>query len=131
MHQIGVVLVDDHPIVRQGLRRVLELAPQIKVLGEAANGESAIEIARSLHPDVILMDLNLPDMDGLSLCRELRHKGVKSPIIMLTAHGSETDTVKGLDAGANDYVAKPFRLAVLLARMRAQLRQYEMSDDAT
>jgi DNA-binding response OmpR family regulator len=80
--------------------------------------------------DAILLDIGLPDMDGRELCRRMRSAGVSAPIVMLTAADSETDTVTGLDAGANDYVTKPFRLSVLLARLRAHLRQSEHSDDA-
>ncbi len=72
----------------------------------------------------------LPDMDGREACRLMRRAGVKSPIIMLTAADSDADTILGLDAGANDYITKPFRLNVLLARLRAQLRQHEQSEDA-
>jgi DNA-binding response OmpR family regulator len=125
----SVLMVDDDEALR---RELLEpLRREGFVVADVGSAAEAREITGRERYDLILLDVGLPDMDGLSLCRELRRNGVKSPIIMLTAHGSETDTVKGLDAGANDYVAKPFRLAVLLARMRAQLRQYEMSDDAT
>ena len=81
--------------------------------------------------EVIILDVGLPDGDGRDLCRDLRASGVKCPIIMLTAADAEADTVLGLDSGANDYVTKPFRLAVLLARLRAHIRQHERSDDAT
>jgi len=77
------------------------------------------------------MDVGLPDTDGRDLCRLMRRQGVKTPVIMLTAHDSDADTILGLDSGANDYIPKPFRLGVLLARVRAQLRQFELSDDAT
>jgi DNA-binding response OmpR family regulator len=77
------------------------------------------------------MDVGLPDMDGREAVKILRKGGFKSPIILLTAQDSESDTVLGLEAGANDYVTKPFRFAVLLARMRVQLRQHEQSEDAT
>src|SRR5262249_47865278 len=77
-----------------------------------------------------LLDVGLPDMDGRLLCRELRAANIHSPVIMLTAAGSETDTIDGLEAGANDYVSKPFRFGVLLARIRAQLRAHEQTEDA-
>jgi DNA-binding response OmpR family regulator len=76
------------------------------------------------------MDVGLPDMDGRDAVKQMRQNGFRSPVIMLTAQTSEIDTVMGLDAGANDYVTKPFKFAVLLARIRAQLRQYEASEDA-
>jgi DNA-binding response OmpR family regulator len=80
--------------------------------------------------DLILLDVGLPDMDGRELCRVMRKSGVKAPIVMLTGHDTDSDTILGLDAGANDYVTKPFKFPVLLARIRAQLRQHEQSEDA-
>ena len=76
------------------------------------------------------MDVGLPDIDGREVVKQLRRDGFRRPVIMLTAHDSDADTVQGLDSGANDYVGKPFRFVVLLARIRAQLRQYEASEDA-
>ena len=76
------------------------------------------------------MDVGLPDMDGREAVKLLRKGGFKSPIIMLTGHDTDSDTILGLEAGANDYIAKPFKFAVLLARIRAQLRQHEQSEDA-
>src|SRR3546814_7081125 len=92
-------------------------------------GADGIEKAKEDYYDLILLDVGLPDMDGREVCRLMRRGGVKSPIIMLTAAESDADTILALDAGANDYVTKPFRLGVLLARMRAQLRQHEQSED--
>ena len=80
--------------------------------------------------DLVILDVGLPDIDGRDLCRDLRTQGVKSPILMLTGHDSDADTIMGLDAGANDYVTKPFKFPVLLARIRAQLRQHEQSEEA-
>ena len=77
-----------------------------------------------------LLDVDLPDMDGREACRLIRKAGVSTPVIMLTAQDSEDDTVEGLEAGANDYVTKPFKFAVLLARIRAHLRSHEASEDA-
>jgi DNA-binding response OmpR family regulator len=76
------------------------------------------------------LDIGLPDTDGRELCRLMRKQGVKCPVLMLTGHDGDSDTILGLDAGANDYVTKPFKFPVLLARMRAQLRQHEQSEDA-
>ena len=81
--------------------------------------------------DCLILDVEMPDVDGRDLCKLLRRQGLKMPIIMLTGQSSDADTILGLDAGANDYVTKPFRLNVLLARIRAQLRTHELSDDAT
>ena len=78
----------------------------------------------------MVLDVGLPDTDGRELCRLIRKQGVKCPIVMLTGHDTDSDTILGLDAGANDYITKPFKFPVLLARMRAQLRQHEQSEDA-
>ena len=86
--------------------------------------------AKEQHYDLVILDVGLPDMDGRELCRLMRKQGVKCPILMLTGHATDSDTILGLDAGANDYVSKPFKLPVLLARIRAQLRQHEQSEDA-
>ena len=96
----------------------------------AATAGAALAAARDGAPDLIIMDVGLPDMDGREAVRQLRNEGFKNPIIMLTGHDSEAETVEGLEAGANDYVTKPFRFSVLLARMRVHLRQHEASDDA-
>jgi DNA-binding response OmpR family regulator len=90
----------------------------------------AIQTAKGDQIDLMIMDVGLPDMDGREAVRLLRKGGFKAPIIMLTGHDSDSDTILGLEAGANDYVTKPFRFAVLLARIRAQLRQHEASEDA-
>jgi DNA-binding response OmpR family regulator len=87
-------------------------------------------MARELKPDLVLLDVDLPDMDGREACRLMRKNGVTAPVIMLTAAASDSDTILGLESGANDYVTKPFRFGVLLARIRAQLRSYEASEDA-
>ena len=86
--------------------------------------------SRGEHLDLVLLDVGLPDMDGREACKLLRKSGFKSPIIMLTGNDSDADMILGLDSGANDYVTKPFKFAVLLARIRAQLRQHEQSEDA-
>ena len=78
----------------------------------------------------ILLDIGLPDMDGRELCKLMRRQGVRAPVIMLTAADSDADTILGLESGANDYITKPFRINVLLARLRAHLRQHERSEDA-
>ena len=94
------------------------------------DGMTALAIAAEHQPDLILLDVDLPDMDGREACRLLRKDGVSTPVIMLTAQAADADTILGLDAGANDYVTKPFRFAVLLARIRAHLRSHEQSEDA-
>jgi DNA-binding response OmpR family regulator len=124
-----ILLVDDDDALRQSLREQLHLHEEFSTV-EADTGSKALEAAKENHFDAVLLDVGLPDLDGREVCRLLRRNGVKCPIIMLTAHDSDADTILGLDAGANDYVSKPFRLGVLLARLRAQLRQHEQSEDA-
>lgn len=113
------------------------LAEQLTFDGEFTTTEAATlaEAEARLHAsggrfDAIILDISLPDGDGRDFCARLRRQGVKVPIIMLTGSDEEADVVRGLDAGANDYIAKPFRLAELLARLRAQLRIFENSEDA-
>uniref|UniRef100_UPI002FDD296E response regulator transcription factor n=1 Tax=Hyphomicrobium sp. TaxID=82 RepID=UPI002FDD296E len=124
-----ILLVDDDEDLRGSLQDQLALHEEfdVSVAGTAGKG---IEAAKSGHHDLIVFDVGLPDMDGREAVRLLRKGGFKSPIIMLTANDSDADQILGLDAGANDYVTKPFKFAVLLARIRAQLRQHEQSEDA-
>jgi DNA-binding response OmpR family regulator len=114
------------------------LAEQIAVDGEfvAHEAGSAAQAAEKLagadtRYDAILLDIGLPDADGRDFCARLRQDGKTMPVIMLTGADAEADVVRGLDAGANDYIAKPFRLPELLARLRAQLRVFDNSEDAT
>jgi len=130
MTQIRKILIaDDDDELRGELVEQLALHAEFEP-AHAATGAAALAAARQVSPDLIIMDVGLPDMDGREAVRQLRTEGFKNPIIMLTGHDSEADTVDGLEAGANDYVTKPFRFAVLLARMRVHLRQHEASDDA-
>jgi DNA-binding response OmpR family regulator len=124
-----VLLVDDDDELRTALSEQLDLHEEF-VTDMAATGAQGIEIAKSSHYDILLLGAGLPDMDGRDVCRLMRRNGSKSPIIMLTAQDSDAETILGLDAGANDYIMKPFKIATLLARMRAHLRQHEQSDDA-
>ncbi|MFQ5618793.1 MAG: response regulator transcription factor [Rhodospirillales bacterium] len=124
-----VLLVDDDATLLQMLGEQLQLHEEFTTIG-TKTGAEALELARADHFDVIILDVGLPDMDGREVCRLMRRNGVTSPIIMLTGAGTDSDTILGLDSGANDYVTKPFRLGVLLARLRAHIRQHERSDDA-
>jgi DNA-binding response OmpR family regulator len=124
-----ILLVDDDDDLREALSEQLILTEDFDVF-EAANGSDAMVRAKEAIYDLVILDVGLPDTDGRELCRLMRKQGVKSPIVMLTAHDSDADTILGLDAGANDYVSKPFKFPVLLARIRAQLRQHEQSEDA-
>lgn len=124
-----VLLVDDDDSLRQMLSEQLSLHEDFVVV-EADGASSALEAAKGEAFDVVILDVGLPDMDGRDVCRLMRKQGVKCPIIMLTGADTDADTILGLDAGANDYITKPFRLGVLLARIRAHLRQHEQSEDA-
>jgi len=124
-----ILLVEEEEALRESLAEQLRLHEEF-AMTVAGTGTEALELARKQHFDFLILDVGLPDMDGRELCRLLRRSEVKSPIILLTAADSEADTILGLDSGANDYIAKPFRLGVLLARIRAQLRQHERSEDA-
>lgn len=124
-----ILLVDDDTELSRSLAEQLQLHEEFQTLC-VDSAKSALDVTRTDHFDAILLDVGLPDMDGREACRLLRRNGVKAPIIMLTAHDTDSDTILGLDAGANDYITKPFRLNVLLARLRAQLRQHEQSEDA-
>ena len=125
----NILLVDDDTAFRQSLAEQLRLYDEFETT-EVESGTQALDIAKQDHFDVILLDVGLPDIDGREVCRLMRQGGVKSPIIMLTGADTDADTILGLDSGANDYVTKPFRLGVLLARLRAQLRLHEQSEDA-
>ena len=124
-----VLLVDDDDELRQSLAEQLELHEEFLIY-QVENGTKALERAKADHYDLILLDVGLPDIDGREVCRLMRRAGVSAPVIMLTASDSDADTILGLESGANDYVSKPFRLGVLLARIRAQMRQHEQSEDA-
>lgn len=124
------MIVDDDDALRRELAEQLAMHEGFAVV-EAADGKQGLAAAKEDNFAAILLDVGLPDTDGRDLCKLMRKNGIKAPIIMLTAHDSDADQILGLESGANDYVTKPFRLSVLMARLRAHLRQFEMSDDAT
>jgi DNA-binding response OmpR family regulator len=119
-----ILVVEDEPILRETLVEALE-ADGFRVVG-AADGREALERFRSEHPDLILLDLMLPELSGIDVCRIIRAES-SVPIIMLTARGSEVDKVVGLELGADDYVTKPFSLRELSARIRAVFRRGEQA----
>jgi DNA-binding response OmpR family regulator len=125
-----ILLVDDDDNLRRTLAEQLALDGEFEAT-EAATATEGLQKAKAGQFDVILLDVGLPDGDGRELCKEMRRAQIAAPIIMLTAVDGEADTIRGLDSGANDYVTKPFRFSVLLARIRVQLRQHEQSEDAT
>ncbi|MGI9424809.1 MAG: response regulator transcription factor [Hyphomicrobiaceae bacterium] len=124
-----LLIVDDDEDLREPLREQLALHDEFDV-DTAESAAAALEQTKMERYDLMILDVGLPDMDGREACKVLRKSGFKAPIIMLTGNDSDADMILGLDAGANDYVTKPFKFAVLLARIRAQLRQHEQSEDA-
>jgi DNA-binding response OmpR family regulator len=124
-----ILIVDDDDTLRETLREQFSLHDEF-IVTDASSATSGIKTVKSDHADLVLLDVNLPDMDGREACKIMRRNGYKGPILMLTAQASDSDTILGLDSGANDYVTKPFRFGVLLARIRAHLRQHEQSEDA-
>lgn len=124
-----VVVADDDRAIRTAVVRALEL-DGYRVTA-AIDGASALEAVRTVQPDLLLLDLMMPSIDGLTVCRVLRAEGSRLPILMMTARTETSDRVAGLDAGADDYVPKPFELEELLARLRALLRRSSYATDDT
>src|SRR5690606_19255756 len=128
MNKRRIFLIDDDAELRRTLVDQLSHYREFEVI-EAATGSEALARVRDSHFDLMILDVGLPDMDGREAVKILRRDGFKSPIIMLTGHDSDSDEILGLESGANDYVTKPFRFSVLLARIRAALRQHDQSED--
>jgi DNA-binding response OmpR family regulator len=129
MARQAVLMIDDDNALRESLADQLRLHEDFEVV-QAATAAEGLEKAGQQHFDAIILDVGLPDMDGRDACRVLRRNGIGCPVLMLTAADGDADTILGLDSGANDYITKPFRLGVLLARLRAHLRQHAQSEDA-
>ncbi len=125
-----ILLVEDDEAFSKALCEQLELHEEFETIA-VKNGVDGLAAAKTQPFDLLILDVGLPDMDGRNVCKLMRRAGVNAPIIMLTGADSEADTILGLDSGANDYITKPFRIGVLLARIRAQMRQHERSEDAT
>jgi len=123
-----LLIVDDDQDLRGAIAEQLQ-AEGFDV-AEAPTAGDGVRLAREAKPDLILLDVDLPDMDGRDACKRMRQDGVSAPVIMLTAADTDADEVRGLESGANDYVTKPYRFAVLLARIRTLLRDYEHSEGA-
>jgi DNA-binding response OmpR family regulator len=124
-----ILIVDDDRTLREALVEQLALHEEFEPM-TAESAAGAIQTAKAGNIDLILLDVGLPDMDGREACKLIRKAGFRAPVVMLTGKDSDSDTILGLESGANDYVTKPFRFSVLLARIRAQLRQHEHSEDA-
>lgn len=124
-----ILIIDDDDALRESLAEQFALHDEFMPIS-VATGSDGIQAVKGEHIDLVLLDVGLPDIDGREACKMMRKGGFKSPVIMLTAHDSDADAILGLESGANDYVTKPFRFGVLLARVRAHLRQHEQSEDA-
>ena len=116
-----ILVVDDEPAVREAVERALRLDGHDVLL--AADGHEALDTLDARPPDAVVLDVLMPRVDGLELCRRMRRRGDRTPVLMLTARDTVSDRVAGLDAGADDYLVKPFALEELLARVRALLRR--------
>ena len=123
------LLIDDDHDLRDALTEQFVMTEEFAVI-EADTGADGLQHVKNELFDLLIIDVGLPDTDGRELCRLMRKQGLKTPVIMLTGHATDADTILGFDAGANDYVTKPFKFPVLLARIRSQLRQHEQSEDA-
>jgi DNA-binding response OmpR family regulator len=128
--QRPILVVDDDTALRTALIEQLELDGEFAPQEADCLAAAEAVLDTGVRFDAVLLDVGLPDGDGRDFCRKLRERGVKAPVIMLTASAEESDVVRGLDSGANDYIAKPFRINELLARLRAQMRAFETSEDA-
>lgn len=126
---VRLMLIDDDDMVRLVLRQQFE-QEGLTAIHEAADAQTALDTIDDFAPDMVLLDVQLPDGNGFDICRKLRNRGFDKPILMLTGQDAEDDIVQGLEAGANDYIAKPMRMGELMARMRTHLRQHKLSDDA-
>jgi DNA-binding response OmpR family regulator len=128
--QKHILLVNDDAALRTTLATALEAGGAFRVVEASTAADAmAMALSRDLRFDVILLDLAVPGADGCELCAGLRRSGARVPIVMLSTAVNEQDVVRGLDSGANDYVLRPFRVAELTARLRAQIRAYESSED--
>lgn len=117
--RIRLLIVDDHPVVRDGLRGILEGSPDFEVVGEAANGAEAVTRARALRPDVVLMDLRMPDVDGVTAIKRLAELGVEARVLVLTTYDTDADVVPAIEAGATGYLLKDSPRSDLLRAVRA------------
>ncbi|MFG6192599.1 response regulator [Nonomuraea sp. JJY05] len=119
---IGLLIVDDHPVVRDGLSSMFARDPEFEVLGEAADGAEAVRLAQALRPDVILMDLRMPGMDGVSATRELAERGSEARVLVLTTYDTDSHVLPAIEAGATGYLLKDAPRDELLRAVRAAAR---------
>lgn len=130
MNKRTILIIDDDEDLREGLCEQIGFYDEFSVV-TAETAQKGVATVKAGDIALAIVDVGLPDLDGREAVRLMRSAGFKAPIIMLTGHATDADAIVGLEAGANDYVTKPFRFAVLLARIRAHLRQFEQSEDAT
>lgn len=130
MNKRTILIIDDDEDLREGLSEQIGFYDEFAVI-TADTAQRGVAAAKTGDIALAIVDVGLPDLDGREAVRLMRNAGFKAPVIMLTGHTTDADTIVGLEAGANDYVTKPFRFAVLLARIRAHLRQFDQSEDAT
>jgi DNA-binding NarL/FixJ family response regulator len=129
VHKIRIMIVDDHPLFREGLRRVLEEEDDLLVEAEVADGEQAIVLARETHPDVILLDINLPSMNGLQVTREIKASLPKTAVINLTAYHDEEQIIHAINAGASAYYPKEVMPGKLIFAVRQVIKSQWVIDD--
>lgn len=130
MNKRRILVVDDDSDLRQTLVEQLRDQPEFDIV-EAGTANDALKALRESNVELTILDVGLPDMDGREAVKIMRQEGHKTPILMLTGHDTDADEIKGLESGANDYLTKPFRFPVLLARINSALRQHDQSEDAT
>lgn len=122
MNKIRLVIVDDHPVVRDGLRGMLESQPDFEVVGEASDGEAAVQMANSLNPEIVLMDLRMPEMDGVTALRQIKASNPQVQVLVLTTYDSDADILPAIEAGASGYLLKDSSREELYAAIRATAR---------
>ena len=128
----SILLIDDHPLLRRGIKQLIELEPEMTVAGEANSGAAGIELALKIEPDLILMDLNMPEMDGIEALRKLREHNISSRIIMFTVSDQEDDVVAALRAGADGYLLKDMEPEDMIAQLhQAAVGKLVISDRLT
>lgn len=122
MDKIRLVIVDDHPVVRDGLRGMLESQPDFEVVGEASDGEAAVRITNKVKPEIVLMDLRMPEMDGVTALREIKASNPQVQVLVLTTYDSDADILPAIEAGASGYLLKDSSREELYTAIRATAR---------
>ena len=122
MEKIRLLIVDDHPVVRDGLRGMLENQPDFEIAGDASEGSEAVQLVESLHPDIVLMDLRMPVMDGVTALREIKIQNPQVQVLVLTTYDSDADILPAIEAGAAGYLLKDSSREELFSAIRAAAR---------